>query len=50
MLLRACARIETLKSVTELACEAGDNATDGMLDDWTDQAEQRAWFLTQTVG
>ena len=22
-------------------------ATEGMADDWTDQAEQRAWFLTQ---
>ncbi len=44
------ALIDTLKSVKELASEAGDNATDGMLDDWTDQAEQRAWFLTQTVG
>ena len=44
------ALIDTLKSVKELASEAGDNATDGMLDDWTDQAEQRAWFLTQTIG
>ena len=44
------ALIDTLKSVKELASEAGDNATDGMLDDWTDQAEQRAWFMTQTVG
>ena len=44
------ALIDTLKSVKELASEAGDTATDGILDDWTDQAEQRAWFLTQTVG
>jgi hypothetical protein len=26
------------------------NATDGLLDDWTDQAEQRAWFLAATIG
>jgi starvation-inducible DNA-binding protein len=39
-----------LKAVKELASEAGDNATDGLIDDWTDQAEQRAWFLTQTMG
>lgn len=44
------ALIDTLKSVKELASEAGDNATDGMLDDWTDQAEQREWFLRQTIG
>ncbi len=25
--------------------EAKDNATSGILDDWTDQAEERAWFL-----
>jgi starvation-inducible DNA-binding protein len=43
------ALIASLKSVKELADEAGDNATDGLLDDWTDQAEQRAWFLTQTI-
>jgi len=25
--------------------EAGDNATEGIIDDWTDEAEERAWFL-----
>jgi len=25
--------------------EAKDNATSGIVDDWTDQAEERAWFL-----
>ncbi len=39
-----------LKAAKELAGEAGDNATDGLIDDWTDQAEQRAWFLTETMG
>lgn len=44
------ALIKALKAAKELAGEAGDNATDGLLDDWTDQAEQRAWFLEQTIG
>ena len=32
------------------SCEAArDNATDGLVDDWTDQAEGRAWFLAETL-
>lgn len=42
--------IKALKEAKDLAEEAGDNATDGLLDDWTDQAEQRAWFLAATMG
>ncbi|MBU0555033.1 MAG: DNA starvation/stationary phase protection protein [Alphaproteobacteria bacterium] len=42
------ALVESLRAAKELAAAAGDNATDGMLDDWTDQAEQRAWFLFET--
>jgi starvation-inducible DNA-binding protein len=42
--------IKALKDAKDLADKAGDNATDGLLDDWTDQAEQRAWFLTATIG
>ena len=42
--------VQALKDAKELAEEAGDNATDGMLDDWTDEAEQRAWFLGATIG
>lgn len=42
--------VKSLKDAKELAEEAGDNATDGLLDDWTDQAEQRAWFLAATIG
>ncbi|WP_397591999.1 Dps family protein [Sphingorhabdus sp.] len=42
--------IKALKAAKDLADEAGDNATDGLLDDWTDQAEQRAWFLAATMG
>lgn len=42
--------VSSLKDLKELAEDAGDNATDGLLDDWTDEAEQRAWFLTETLG
>lgn len=40
----------SLKAAKELAGATGDNATDGLIDDWTDQAEQRAWFLSETLG
>ena len=43
------ALVARLKGMTVLAEQAGDNATDGLLDDWTDMAEQRVWFLTQTL-
>ena len=42
--------VEVPKDAKQLAEDAGDNATDGLLDDWTDQAEQRAWFLAATMG
>jgi len=38
-----------LREVKEAAGTASDNATDGIVDDWTDQCEQRIWFLKQTV-
>ncbi|HWJ70331.1 MAG TPA: DNA starvation/stationary phase protection protein [Sphingobium sp.] len=37
--------VEALRAAKEVAGAAGDNATDGLIDEWTDQAEQRAWFL-----
>ena len=37
--------IARLRATKEAANAAGDNATDGIIDDWTDQAEQRVWFL-----
>ena len=43
------ALVKRLKEVKELAGEVGDNATDGMIDDWTDQAEERVWFLSQNL-
>ncbi|MBN8817164.1 MAG: DNA starvation/stationary phase protection protein [Sphingomonas sp.] len=39
------ALVESLRAAKELAGAASDNATDSIIDDWTDQAEQRAWFL-----
>lgn len=39
--------VDRLKQAKELADDAGDNATDGLIDDWTDQAEERAWFLRE---
>ena len=43
------ALVESLKALKDVADKAGDNATDGLLDDWTDMAEQRAWFLRATL-
>lgn len=43
------ALVAKLREVKELAGDAGDNATDGIVDDWTDQAQERAWFLTETL-
>ena len=37
--------VAALRDAKTDAEAAGDNATDGLLDDWTDQAEERAWFL-----
>lgn len=37
--------VERLREAKDIVDEAKDNATSGILDDWTDQAEERAWFL-----
>lgn len=39
-----------LKAMKETADAAGDNATDGLIDDWTDMAEERVWFLNSLLG
>lgn len=39
----------TLEEVKKTSEEAGDNATNGLVDDWIDQAEERIWFLNQTA-
>lgn len=41
--------VEAIREAKEAAGKAGDNATEGMADDWTDQAERRVWFLTQVT-
>lgn len=42
--------VERLKAMKETADAAGDNATDGLIDDWTDAAEERVWFLNSLLG
>ena len=42
--------IERIRSAKTAANDAGDNATDGAADDWTDQAQQRVWFLSAILG
>jgi starvation-inducible DNA-binding protein len=37
--------VESFRAAKEIAETAKDNATSGILDDWQDQAEERAWFL-----
>ncbi len=43
------ALVRALKELKGHAGEAGDNATDSMIDDWTDQAEERVWFLSEIL-
>ncbi|MGY2734837.1 Dps family protein [Sphingomonas sp. UYP23] len=40
--------VEALREAKDIADDAKDNATSAMIDDWTDQAERRAWFLFET--
>ena len=42
--------VANLRELKTLADGAADNATSSMVDDWTDEAEQRVWFLVETVG
>lgn len=41
--------VQQYRVVKELADDAKDNATSGIVDEWTDQAEQRAWFLFEAT-
>lgn len=43
------ALVERLRELKDLADEAKDNATSAVVDEWTDQAEQRAWFLFEAA-
>jgi starvation-inducible DNA-binding protein len=40
--------VETLRQTKEAADEAKDFATSAMVDEWIDQAEERAWFLFES--
>ena len=44
------AMVSKLKAMKETAEKARDNATDGLIDDWTDMAEERVWFLNSLLG
>ncbi|HWL47380.1 MAG TPA: DNA starvation/stationary phase protection protein [Sphingomonadaceae bacterium] len=41
--------VEALREAKDIADEAKDNATSAVIDDWTDQAEERAWFLFEAT-
>jgi len=41
--------IAALREAKAAAGAAGDNATEGAADDWTDQAERRVWFLSSLL-
>lgn len=43
------ALVASLRDLKGLADVAGDNATSGLVDAWTDEAEQRAWFLREAL-
>ncbi len=43
------ALVDRLKALKDHTDKAGDNATDGLIDDWTDQAEERVWFLSSLL-
>ena len=43
------AMVEALRAAKDLADEAKDNATSAVIDNWTDDAEQRAWFLFEAA-
>lgn len=42
--------IAAIRQAKAAAGIAGDNATEGLADDWTDQAERRVWFLQASAG
>ena len=41
--------VEVLRAAKDLADTAKDNATSAVIDNWTDDAEQRAWFLFEAA-
>lgn len=43
------ALVGRLKQLKTQAEEAGDIATSGLIEDWTDMAEERVWFLSSLL-
>ena len=43
------ALVRAFRAAKVLVDEANDNATSGLLDSWTDQAEKRTWFLFEVT-
>lgn len=41
--------LRNMRAAKAAADRAGDNASSAMIDDWTDAAEQRAWFLAEAM-
>lgn len=41
--------VESLRILKDLADDAKDNATSAVVDEWTDSAERRAWFLFEAA-
>ena len=41
--------VEDLRAAKQLADDAKDNATSALIDEWTDQAEKRVWFLFEAA-
>jgi starvation-inducible DNA-binding protein len=41
--------VESLRDAKSVAEAANDNATSALIDDWTDGAEERAWFLFEAA-
>jgi starvation-inducible DNA-binding protein len=41
--------VESLREAKDVADAARDNATSAIIDEWTDAAEQRAWFLFEAA-
>lgn len=41
--------VEDLRAAKQLADDAKDNATSALIDEWTDQAEKRVWFLFESA-
>lgn len=41
--------VEELRTLKDLADDAKDNATSAVVDEWTDAAERRAWFLFEAA-